>query len=822
MHKTNSSVVLKWMVLMSLAQGVFISYFFVFVNALFIKEIGTSLLPHAYILSGIGGFCITFLFNYLEKVWGFIKSSIAFCVLFAIVMFGIWYFYIHQIFLYQLIFFAYAWFWISINFTTLIFWKLPSNLFNISENKKYNGVISSGEVISAIVAYLSIPALLHHQLITRDKLLLISFIGILIFSAITFILGLQIKKTESPIPLQTTSDQITSKSLFKEKFFQLIFISVFLGVIVQLLIDYSLMEVSAYQFSEPEELAKYFAFLFGGMRLFELILKSILTKYLVKEFGVFISLVSIVFALSFLIIIGLSSIISGYLGLIIIVSSLSKVFERAIYRSVYAPTINILYQAYPKTKRAITQNFADGIGKTIGQIVAAFIILWIGYMNSFESKVFTLFVSSLGILMVWYFVSKHLIYEYKSKLQEMVRKLPRLKENDQKPATTENYEFYRGLNYKVLYQKLMDIENNFDPSNNKFNDSSYVADNRNSLSIAEAFYHQLKTLDKFELNRFKNSLKTSLNENSNQLITLIGLMVDILLLQKDPSFSFYTFNKKLKSKHFLTSACIQNFNNASAEMVTQKDHYFLLEERLYKYTYLLACKRDLTKTTSLINQLIDFEIVSTKNDLIFLLGFKHDSLLVGEIYNMMNQNDKTQELIALELMELILKNQQKKWIMTIFREESPENVLSKLQGDFPQVILGKEKRLLSIIGNFGIDMPPSLRNQALLELVSSYPKEEYFDLCIPFTNDIHLNKNLKDFNRQEQIADLIHNDLETKQIQNLLKKHSHSNPMKTMSSQMFFLHQSNSHEDPSILSKDSKTIPSYFYDLIFPMEKSYG
>lgn len=194
MEKTKSFKILSLMILLSLALGVFISYFFVFVNALFISEIGTSQLPLAYVISGIGGICITYIFNKTEKRWGLAKSSSIFCLLFALVMCALWYIYTEGLYYSYLIFFAYAWFWISINFTSLVFWKLPSNLFDLSENKKYNSIISTGEVISAIFAYLSVPVLLNLESFTRDKLLLISFIGISSFAAITFYLGNKIEK----------------------------------------------------------------------------------------------------------------------------------------------------------------------------------------------------------------------------------------------------------------------------------------------------------------------------------------------------------------------------------------------------------------------------------------------------------------------------------------------------------------------------------------------------------------------------------------------------------------------------------------------------
>ena len=177
MAKSKSSYFLYGMILLSLALGIFLSYLLLFANALFISEIGTSQLPMAYLISGIGGLFITWLFNKYEKKWGFSKAATFFSVIIAVLIFLIWYAYVQNFYAYYVVFFSYAMYWISANFTGLVFWKIPSNIFNLDENKKYNGIISSGEGISAIISYLSVPLLLSLDFFTRDKFLLISFFG---------------------------------------------------------------------------------------------------------------------------------------------------------------------------------------------------------------------------------------------------------------------------------------------------------------------------------------------------------------------------------------------------------------------------------------------------------------------------------------------------------------------------------------------------------------------------------------------------------------------------------------------------------------------
>lgn len=743
---------------MSLALGVFISYFFVFVNALFISEIGTSQLPLAYVFSGIGGTIITWLFNSSEKKIGFPKSATVFCLFFALVMFALWYFYVNGIGIYYLIFFSYAWFWVSINFTSLVFWKLPSNIFDLSENKKYNGIISSGEVISAIIAYLSVPALLSLESFSRDKLLLISFFGIVSFSFISFILGSKIKPQPKKNPTENTIYTKASPTvIYKEKYFQLIFLSVFLGVIIQLLIDFSLMEVSAYQMSDAEELAKFFAFLFGGMRLLELILKSFLSKFLLKEYGVFISLSTLIFALAFIVLVGLSSLFIGYTGLILIVAALSKLFERSLYRSIYAPTINVLYQAYPITKRALTQNYADGFGKTVGQLVAALLIFSIGQINGFESKVFLLLISILSILVIWQFVSKKLIFHYKLELSNILHSL-----QDYRTPEKRKTKDYSKLTSKVgkseknsretipekevdiseihlVLEALMEIEDaNKNPKASKKPEIFDQSNQRSEDEIRGMIQSLVETIEQYPKNnllRLENDIQTMLfnKDRGSSLLTLIALLIQIRLHINTPNFNFFNFHKKLLVKDFLLSALIQNIAAEKHLELTDQDYFFLLEERVVKYTYLQACIEDLEDQSSFLENLLKSESNNTKNDLLTVLSFRHDQKTLNRLAKLLNQEDRSQKLIALELLELLLKEQEKKWVLPIFRDENPQNLLRKLESEFPQALIGKERRLLSILANNEVEIPSIVKGQALMELLKRYPGKKYASLSKPFT-----------------------------------------------------------------------------------------
>lgn len=729
MAKSKSFYFLFGMILLSLALGIFVSYLLLFANALFISEIGTSMLPMAYLISGIGGLLITWLFNYAEKKMGFSKASTLFSLLIALVIFLIWYAYVQNFYAYYVVFFAYAMYWISANFTALVFWKIPSNIFNLEENKKYSGIISSGEGISAIISYLSVPVLLSLDFFTRDKFLLISFFGILSFAGITFLLskGIVTKAPAQKINETKDSAQRDQKQLTKEPYFKLIFLSILLGVVIQLVIDFCLMEVSANQMSDPLELAKYFSFIFGGMRVLELILKTFVSKFLIKEYGVFISLSTLIFALGFTTIIGISSYFTGYLGLILIVASLGKVFERSMYRSLYAPTINLLYQAYPIAKRGLTQNYADGFGKTIGQLVAAVLIVGIAAIEDFETKVLFTLLLVLVVLIVWLIVSKKLIFFYRLELATILQGLNVSKssqlsqESDSNPSVQGSVlegDPVRNL-IRLTQQLLVEEEGN---SSLDLSPSTALADNKLE-SITKEIIAIASACTAAQLSKMLDQL-AAINKaqpRNSRLIELIELYLQATLIQKSPKFNFSSSQRKLKSIDFLHTTVIQHLVKKQVQDLGNEDYYFLLEERLQKYTYLLICHKELAKVYPILDKLLLSEIKATKNDILFCLSFKHDPVTLNQIVTMINQGDKTEELISLELLELILEEQEKKWVLPMFKETNPDKILNKLERDFPQVLLGQEKRLLSLVSSYNLDIPSLIKSQAFLALHRDYP-----------------------------------------------------------------------------------------------------
>jgi hypothetical protein len=245
------------------------------------------------------------------------------------------------------------------------------------------------------------------------------------------------------------------------------------------------------------------------------------------------------------------------------------------------------------------------------------------------------------------------------------------------------------------------------------------------VSITEQVIATALGCNSSQLQKILDQLATinKLQKGHSRLIELIELFLQTTLIQKSNQFNFYNSQKKLKAVDFLHTTVIQHLVKKQVQDLGYQDYYFLLEERIQKYTYLLICYKDLGKTYPILDKLLLSETKATKNDILFCLSFKHDPVTLNQIVTMINHGDKSQELISLELLELILEDQEKKWVLPIFKETIPEKILNKLVSDFPQVLLGQEKRLLSLVTSYNLDIPELIKSQALLALHRDFPSQ---------------------------------------------------------------------------------------------------
>lgn len=646
------------LVVMSFFAGIYISYYISYISALFVKIVGPDTLPLAYIVSGLGGTLVTNLYNKLEIRYSFLSVTSLFVVFISISLLVVW----HYCTTYEnnnlVIFLSYSWFWISGNFVLLVFWKLPTNLLNLGQNKKFTGLISSGEVISAIIAYLSVPFIISQGIVTDETtLLLISLVGITCFLILLFILPLRKSVPSKKAELNNENEKIdtTFYGLLNTPFFRLIFFSVLFSVFIQSSIDYSLMLITKEVITETKYLAAFFGSIFGFSKLFEFFLKTTLSNKMLKLFGVQIGLFTFSLVIGIVTVIGLFSNYFGAITFLFIATLMSKIMERSLSRALFTPSISILFQVYVGKIKSVVQNYGDGYGKTFGQLIAGVVLLAISYSTEFYTK-FTL-------LHIFILISAGIIFKMSSILSPLYRE-------------------------KLMHRIVRMVSFDTNSGNNKMEVIPDSIENNTMLETTNlsASFNSTDELKIIKYSDIKNRLaQDTLLMMYFQNLTTNNIDNVFLNIKKYNNDTFYSILKILSKK-----------NNLLLEK--QTIYYETLLMLIDKYGSFLSILNNLDDKAGVDLKLSVKTEINNLMDMIYqCLSLANEKEIVQNIQTLNNSLEAENQIIAVEILGLILDKQEKAYLLPIFQESNQNRIIRKLEKFIPIIKQNYANTLLSLI-----------------------------------------------------------------------------------------------------------------------------
>jgi hypothetical protein len=741
------------LVMMSFFSGIFISYYVSYISAVFVKIAGVDNLPLAYIVSGLGGMLLTSIFNKFELKYSLKGITKILLPIIAASVFLVWYCCTYFGTNKLVIFFSYAWFWVIGNFILLLFWKLPGRFLSFGQNKKLNGIISSGEVISAILAYLSIPLLLSQGIIVKESyLLLISFSGILLFWGSFMILNYKFSeykytneiKNKNEIEIEKT---FSFKTLLNIPLIKFLFFSVVIAVIIQSTVDFSLMIVTKEVIKDTKTLASFFGFIFGSAKVFELILKTTISNKLLKNYGVQAGIITFAIVIGIISLFGLVSHAVGAITFLFIATLLNKIMERSLVRSIYTPTLSVLFQVYTGKMQGIAQNFADGQGKTYGQFIAGFLLFLISLLPSFTLKIF--FINFLLILSSLYLlnIAKKLLPHYRDELKKRISKIVFNKEEltsnfiqDNETKTLDNnrdisnvnnqIEQYSQENAKELAvnqnpQKIEELINELriNPNLEHLNPKIKVF----WLMIPEVYPFIFYQLEKYKIDTIEDLVKNTKDffnhlklERPEAKIALSALWT-LYAKKRTIENSDKTFLIPNKEDRELYSTLLATKVKYHINIETKDSYYYhQLKENLKEYCQLLSILQTLEQSSlDLLKLVVKEESNQIVKNIFHLLGLKNDSKILNNINALINSKEQDNQVMALEILELILDEQEKALLLPIYQESATITMLRKLEPFVPVLKLN----LIETISHLGFHHPGRLnlitRYLSILELIKN-------------------------------------------------------------------------------------------------------
>jgi len=418
--------------------GLFIAFYFVPANSIFIQHFTNDQLPLAYIASGVVGYLSTLLYSVLQKR---VSSRALF---FGALLFMAVVTIVGRLGLYEfedswLSFFVFIWAWPFISLVGIESGGLAIRLLNLRQVKRLFGLINMGGVIASIFGYLAIP-LIRKYLSHDYDLLLIGVCGIFLSIIILFVIYKQFpeKITQPDVDEEFTDSPTSFKNLFKDQYFRLIFASAFLSMATIYFSDFGFLasineqKGRLFPVNETDTISNFLAVVFGLLKIGELVM-SYFSSRILSKYGVKLGLTILPLTSTSLIVIAtFTGIISGastlsFFAFIVI----NKTLERVLRRSLDDPSFNILYQPLPDEQKLSIQTKVGVIMQISIGIAGVFLFVVteiLGTPSGFNLRYYPLLF--LPILLTWSVVSIKLYNSYKEKIRQILKERARKKDKD--------------------------------------------------------------------------------------------------------------------------------------------------------------------------------------------------------------------------------------------------------------------------------------------------------------------------------------------------------------------------------------------------------
>jgi ATP/ADP translocase len=576
------------MVSLLLTQSVFLGIFFgafdISAHSLFLSIFDEKMMARGYVVSGFAGIILTSMYTWLQTKVQFryfsainLISVTSFTLLLWIALLlspAKWVIFVVFIMLGPLNILA-----------ALGFWGTAGRLFTLRQGKRLFGLIDSGVVIGIIISCYTIPVLLalHFE---SHNILLVSACSIFVATLVQLVIGSRFSFVAAVKAPEVTTEKKEKKSIITmfrhDSYIRYMAIFVALSVMTAFFVQYSFMAVTREQYPAEEDMARFLGIFTGSMMIFTLLVKLLAFSFLIRNYGLKISLAisPILLAVFTAIAIGIG-LLMGYTpgagdGFLIffLVLALSRLFSKSLKDSMESPSFKVIYQTIDEKVRYEIQSGMDGTVNEISALSSGLILAGLG-MLTFIKLIhfsFVLFV----LILAWVYMAFLLYNEYRKSIRKALETTGDDKTLREQSGLVAARRFSAAVSFKNDYFKL--ISGDFEPielNRNKWylgriidhsrekNDVNLIPALR-KISAATGIDEALRTETGELLKRLENyqpDNDTSKSGQANKLLSgnRVPQTTEILRLLRDNSTeskrSAILIIGKFRIKDMLTEVC---------------------------------------------------------------------------------------------------------------------------------------------------------------------------------------------------------------------------------------------------------------------------
>lgn len=410
----------------SVFLGIFVGAFDISAHSFFLSVFDERMMARGYVLSGLAGIILTFLFTYLQKRSRFSFFSVLNLAFITIVTFVLWILMTTTSarWVIWLLFIMLG----PLNILALLgFWGTAGRLFSLRQGKRLFGLVDAGLIAGIIVISYAIPLLLGMG-VNPDFIIVISAGGAL---AASIMQGLTVtrftlnhNKTQG-VELQNTREEKNSvlKIIGRDPYLLMMALFVVLSVMTAFFVQYSFMAVTREQYPAEEDMARFLGFFTGSMMIFTLLIKLLAFSYLIRNYGLRICLlISPVLIGAFTLVAALTGLLSGYTPaapgfmFFFMLLAMSRLFSKSLKDSLESPSMKVVYQTVDEERRYDIQSAMDGTVNEIAALTAGLILAGLGLISFFRLIHFSLVLVLISGL--WLIVAYKLYNGYRDSIRK--------------------------------------------------------------------------------------------------------------------------------------------------------------------------------------------------------------------------------------------------------------------------------------------------------------------------------------------------------------------------------------------------------------------
>ncbi len=422
----DEQTVVSLLLLQSVFLGIFAGAFDIGAHSLFLEAFDASLIPRAFVISGLAGIVITSFYTRLQRSLKFSVFAIINLSLVAIITFllrlGFTLSYSKV-----LIFTIFVLMGPLTIISFLGFWGNVSRIFTLRQGKRLFGIIDTGQIVGIIMSSYAIPVLMSLKFAIRDTLLICST-SIFIALLIQLFISRKADFTEkSKQKKELKTNETGFFKLFSSRYTLLITLFVIFSVITAFFVHYSFITVAQENYPEPGNLASFLGAFMGTLTVFTVIVKTFLYGKIMKMYGLRLALMLTpvligIFTIIALFVGGLYGYSIGTAGftLFFLLLAMSKLFVKSLKDSIEVPSSKILYQSLEPEIKYDVQAQIDG---TINEVAAFFSGLFLAGLGLITAINLLHYSIVLVFVLFCWLLSGALLYKaYRGSLYEALKR----------------------------------------------------------------------------------------------------------------------------------------------------------------------------------------------------------------------------------------------------------------------------------------------------------------------------------------------------------------------------------------------------------------